>query len=71
MNPCETMGSVGHLILAVFNGLTLLLTAFLAHRRKLADTERRAFEEMVLRKLKLSQDEIEWYARSRKRANGR
>lgn len=71
MSPCETMGSVGHLILAVFTGISTLLGVFLAHRRKQADRERRAFEDAVLDHLGLKYEVRDWPMRKLRRGNGR
>jgi hypothetical protein len=43
IGPCMDHIFVAHVVLAIFSGLNILLGAWLAHRRKLADKDRRRF----------------------------
>ena len=45
--PCTNAASYLHIVIAVFGGLSSLLTIFLAHRRRLADKKRESFYEVV------------------------
>ena len=71
MTPCETLGSVGHLIIAVFTGFGTLLSVWLAHRRKVADQERRRFEEAVAERLQLKGFQVRNREPGDGRGNGR
>jgi len=48
--PCDLLIQVSHLIIGVFTGVGTLLGIYLAHRRRLADAERRAFYSAMLDK---------------------
>lgn len=41
--PCDTSATPIQLVIAIFSGLSTLLTVFLAHRRSKADRERKWF----------------------------
>jgi len=41
---------------AVFNGLSILLIAYLAHRRSFADLERHKFERQMRKKLNINRE---------------
>lgn len=54
--PYESYLWVVQVVTAIFAGLTALLQAWSAHRRRMADCERRSFEETVRAKLGLPYD---------------
>lgn len=71
MGPCGTTFDAHVIITAVFGGLSTLLSVWLAHRRRRADDERRAFEDTVLQTLGLNRDVVDLFRRNHKKGNGR
>jgi len=67
----ESRMEVAVVILAVFQGLAMLLGVWLAHRRIVADAERRAFEETMLQKFGLEYDTKDWARRQVRRNRNR
>ena len=71
MEPCENTLHAGHIILACFNGVGVLLTIWLAHTRKQADWERRQFEADVRKTLDLPTTKRDEKVRADRLENGR
>lgn len=58
MQPCSDHIWVVHVVMAVFGGFSTLLNIWLVHRRKVADSERRAFYLLLARQMQVDQDEL-------------
>jgi hypothetical protein len=58
MGPCEQTAHTLHVIIALSNGLCLLLGVWLAHRRKKADGERRWFNRQMRYRLGLNDGDL-------------
>lgn len=65
--PCVVEIGVVQIIIAVSTGLGGLLTVWLTHRRRMADRERQAFEDIVLEKLGLTTEVADWHRRVKRR----